>query len=171
MKPTLTLFSQTLLWLSIILFSSGCTTALKPQTEATASTPNTAACDCKRAVIPQTNAEIRQWYNDQVVVITKLNQAWRKLGQPAKLRAQKAYEIRHHARIHARLFMQKPAEVKALQQRDLKKYGNPDGPTFAGLVKKYSQEGFKGNEVYEEIVRASGRTSSEYNKRFGIKTP
>ena len=137
----------------------------------TAAAPNTTVADCKRAVIPQTNAEIRQWYNDQVVVIAKLNQAWLKLGQPAKVRAQKAYDIRHHARIRARLFMQNEEEVKALQQRDLKKYGHPDGPAFTGLVKTYAQKGFSGDEVYEEIIRASGRTSPEYNQRFGIKSP
>lgn len=121
------------------------------------------------AKIPKTNAEIRLWYNDQVVIIPILNKRWIEEGITAKRRAEKAFEIRHQARINARSLMRNRDEVENLRKRDMKKYGNPDGPTFQHLVKLNHEKGFSGNQIYENIVESSSRTSPEYNKRFGIK--
>ena len=90
--------------------------------------------------LPKTNAEIRQWYNDQVAPITRLNETWMKEGLSAE-RAKRAYELRHSARIKARAMMQIEEEVTQLQRRDMEKYGNPDGPTFDYLVQKNREAG------------------------------
>jgi hemophore-related protein len=120
------------------------------------------------AQVPRTNAEIRQWYNDQVAVIPQLNEGWLQQGLSADERARLAADIRHSARLQARNFMQDKQEVADLQARDLEKYGNPDGPTFEQLVEKNIKDGLQGDAVYEAIISSSNRTSQEYNQKFGI---
>lgn len=117
---------------------------------------------------PQTNAEIRLWYNAQVAVIPALNQQWLKDGLSIETRARKAFDIRHSARLKAREFMPDKREVADLQARDQEKYGNPDGPTFEHLVQKNRDEGLTGDEVYENIIGSANRTNEGYNKRFGV---
>lgn len=39
--------------------------------------------------------------------------------------------------------------VKKLQERDMKTYGNPNGPTFDYLVETSRQKGLQGDQVYE----------------------
>jgi hypothetical protein len=119
--------------------------------------------------LPKTNAEIRQWYNDQVAPITQLNEKWIKEGLSAEERAKRAYEIRHNARIKAREMMPNKEEVTQLQKRDMEKYGNPDGPTFDYLVQKNREAGLTGDAVYEAILNSSDRTNPEYNKKFGVQ--
>lgn len=125
--------------------------------------------DAPTANPPRTNAEIRQWYNDQVATIPVLNEQWLKQGLSAEARARKAQEIRHGARIQARAYMQNPDEVADLQKRDMQVYGNPDGPTFEQLVSKNRNRGLQGDAVYEDIVGSSNRTNADYNKRFNVK--
>ncbi|MCI5139038.1 MAG: hypothetical protein D3922_11635 [Candidatus Electrothrix sp. AR1] len=119
--------------------------------------------------MPQTNAEIRLWYNHQVVIIPTLTEQLIQEGASAEERAKLAYEIRHRARIYARLLMPDKEEVEMLRRRDMEKYGNPDGPTFEYLVEKNRQKGLEGDALYEAIIDSSGRTNAEYNARFGIK--
>ena len=119
--------------------------------------------------IPHSNAEIRQWYNDQVAVIPELDRQWIKQGLSAEQRASKAQEIRHHARIQARAYMQDKAEVADLQKRDKEKYGNPDGPTFAYLVQQNRNKGLKGDAVFEDIIGSANRTNAEYNAKFMVQ--
>ncbi|MFM2056276.1 MAG: hypothetical protein RLY71_661 [Pseudomonadota bacterium] len=119
--------------------------------------------------VPQTNAEIRQWYNDQVAVVPTLDLEWIAQGLSPEQRALKAYEIRHHARLQARAYMQDKVEVADLQARDMAKYGNPDGPTFEYLVQKNKEKGLIGAAVYEDIIGSANRTSAEYNAKFGIQ--
>ncbi len=117
----------------------------------------------------KSNAEIRQWYNDQVSVIPELNEQWTKERLGVKERARRAYGIRHDARIEARAMMQNKKEVEKLRKRDLKKYGNPDGPTFEYLVEKNRKKGLEGDEIYEGIISSSSRTNSKYNEKYGVK--
>ena len=131
----------------------------------TASAPRAAASQ----QVPQSNAEIRQWYNDQVAVIPELDRKWIAQGLSAEQRASKAQEIRHHARIQARAYMRDKAEVADLQARDREKYGNPDGPTLAYLVQKNREKGLKGDAVFEDIIGSSNRTNAEYNAKFNVK--
>jgi hypothetical protein len=118
---------------------------------------------------PQTNEQIRQWYNDQVSVIPALNEQWLKDGLSAEERARRAQDIRHAARLKAREFMPDRQEVAELQARDREKYGNPDGPTFDQLVRTGRKKGLEGDAVYEDIIKSASRTSKEYNNKYGVK--
>jgi hypothetical protein len=133
------------------------------------SAPATNTADPAVAQAPQTNEQIRQWYNNQVAVIPDLNLQWQSEGLSAEERAQRAQDIRHAARIKARDFMQNQQEVADLRARDQEKYGNPDGPTFDQLVQANRAKGLEGDAVYEQIIKSSSRTNKEYNDRFGIK--
>jgi len=114
--------------------------------------------------IPKSNCEIRLWYNFQVVAIGKINEKWEKDGIDLKTRAEKAYQMRHDARVNARFMMQSSLEVKALQARDLVKYGNPNGPTFDYLLKKNTDKGSSMEEAYQSIIDSSSRTDRKYNE-------
>ncbi len=113
--------------------------------------------------IPKTNCEIRLWYNFQIVAIGVINEKWEKDGIELETRAHKAYEMRHQARINARFMMQNKEEVKALQDRDIKKYGNPDGPTFEYLLKRNTDKGLTLEEAYEAIIASASNTDKRYN--------
>ncbi len=168
-RKGMNLFVLVALMALIAFQSSGCA-ALDGKSENKGGAADAAgACPPCEKPIPETNAEIRLWYNNQVVVIPSLNKGWIQDGLNAVDRARHAYEIRHNARINARLLMQNKTEVDALRKRDMKKYGNPEGPTFLHLVEKNCAKGLRGDEIYEEIIKSSYRTSPEYNKRFGIK--
>lgn len=119
--------------------------------------------------LPQTNAEIRQWYNDQVAPIPALDAQWIEQGLGAEERARRAQEIRHNARIQARAYMQDKNEVADLQKRDQEKYGNPDGPSFEYLVQKNREKGMQGDAVFEDIIGSANRTNAAYNARFNVK--
>jgi len=123
------------------------------------------------AAQPRSNEDIRKWYNHQVSAIPALNKRWVKDGLSAEERARKAQDIRHDARVKARGFMANKDEVKLLQNRDLKHYGNPDGPTFDYLVEKNRKKGLQGDAVYEEIVTSSSRTDKAYNEKYGVRPP
>lgn len=114
--------------------------------------------------LPKTNCEIRIWYNYQVVAIGTLNDKWLSDGIDLKTRAERAYELRHNARVNARFMMQNPIEVKGLQARDLLKYGNPNGPTFEYLIKKNTDKGSSLDEAYQSIINSASRVSTVYNK-------
>lgn len=120
------------------------------------------------AVQPRTNAEIRQWYNDQVAAIPSLDIQWRQQGLSAEDRARRAHAIRHDARIKAREFMPDKAEVQMLRARDQEKYGNPDGPGFEDLVARNREKGLTGDAVYDDIVGSSNRTDRATNEKFGV---
>lgn len=117
---------------------------------------------------PRTNAEIRQWYLAEVTVIPELNRNWIRQGLSSRERAQRAWELRHEARIKARSMMADPLEIDLLRERDFKKYGNADGPTFDYLVESLSRAGLAGDEIYEAIVDNSYRTDAELNKKLGL---
>lgn len=112
---------------------------------------------------PKSNCEIRNWYNFQVIAIDQLNQYWISQGISLKDRAQKAYSLRHNARKQARFMMQNKIEVKALKERDIARYGNPDGPTFEYLLQKNQEEGQSLSEAYENIIQSAKKTNSRYN--------
>ena len=113
------------------------------------------------------NTEVRTWYNKQVATIADRNAEWEKAGFPVDERAFLAWGIRHNARVEAREMMEKKREVKKLQRRDKRKYGNPDGPTFGYLVEKYQEEGLTGNAIYEAIIESSQRTNKKVNEQHG----
>ncbi|MCI5125529.1 MAG: hypothetical protein D3925_13910, partial [Candidatus Electrothrix sp. AR5] len=125
MKKKIFIFSALLACL--VMFNSACTPL-----DVQSPSPNQTAESCPPCnnPIPQTNAEIRLWYNQQVVIIPTLTEQLIHEGASAKERAKLAYAIRHRARTYARLLMPDKDEVEMLRKRDMEKYGNPDGPTF-----------------------------------------
>jgi hypothetical protein len=112
---------------------------------------------------PVTNCQIRIWYNYQIVAISKLNRFWQANGLSLVDRAQKAYQIRHEARIGGRFMMSDSFEVAALRDRDNKKYGNPNGPTFEHLFDLTKEKGFEGDAVYQAIIESTSRTRPVFN--------
>jgi hypothetical protein len=116
----------------------------------------------------RTNAEIRQWYLDQVSAIPELNQQWLATGLSARERAEKAWRIRHTARLEARAMMSDPAEVDLLRARDVTLYGNPDGPTFAFLIDQGRHAGLEEQAIYEAIIAGAYRTNAGINRKFGL---
>lgn len=160
----MTVFKRVTLALCALLFLAAGQTPVRAAD--TATPPAAAAAAAER---PQGNQAIRQWYNDQVAVIPALNERWLSEGLSAEERARRAQEIRHAARLKARDFMADKREVADLQARDREKYGNPDGPTFEQLVQKTRDNGLTGDAVYQEIINSAGRTSRDYNDKFGVK--
>lgn len=119
------------------------------------------------ASVPASNADIRQWYNDQVATIPGLDKQWQQQGLNPEQRARRAFSIRHDARLKAREFMHDKTEVALLQARDKAKYGNPDGPDFDYLVAQNRKKGMQGDDAYLEIIGSAERTNAEVNKAFG----
>jgi hypothetical protein len=117
---------------------------------------------------PKTNAEIRQWYLQQVRAIPALNQEWIKQGLTARERAERAWRVRHEARMKARSIMADHAEVELLRERDILKYGNADGPTFEFLVERLREAGLEEEAIYETIIDNSYRTDAELNRKLGL---
>ena len=113
--------------------------------------------------IPKTNCEIRLWYNFQIVAVGIINEKWRLDGIDLEIRAHKAYEMRHEARVNARFMMQNKEEVKELQIRDYNRYGNTDGPTFEYLLKKNTDKGLTLEAAYQAIIDSSSKTDKKYN--------
>ncbi|HKC62382.1 MAG TPA: hypothetical protein VKB86_02035 [Pyrinomonadaceae bacterium] len=116
----------------------------------------------------KTNAEIRQWYLEQVFRIIELNKEWLEQGLSAKERAEKAWGIRRGARLQSRAMMADPTEVELLPQRDISLYGDPDGPTFEFLVEKLRKSGLEAGAIYEAIIEGAYRTDSGVNKLLGL---
>lgn len=116
----------------------------------------------------RTNAEIRQWYLEQVSRIPELDRQWLRQGFTARERAAMAWGIRREARLRARSMMPDPAEAELLRQRDIAVYGEPDGPTFEFLVEKLTRVGLEGDEIYEKIIEGASRTDTDINKSLGL---
>ncbi len=162
--------TTTILLLILSVLGSGCATVKNQEPQAAGDAQAAVEpCVSHDVQVPQTNAEIRLWYNYQVVAIGKINERWAAVGMNVEDRARRAYEIRHNARVDARYMMQSEDEVKMLQARDQAKYGNPDGPTFEYLVNKNQEKGLEGDAIYEAIIESSSRTSSAYNKKYDVK--
>jgi hypothetical protein len=113
-----------------------------------------------------TNKQVRQWYAKQVDKIRLLNESWINDGIGIKQRAINAWQIRHDARLRARHLMANPREVELLRNRDLKLYGDPDGPTFEFLVERAINLGLSDDKIYEAIINDSYKTNPEVDKRF-----
>ncbi|MDI3403859.1 hypothetical protein [Streptomyces cavernicola] len=73
--------------------------------------------------------------------------------------ARELVRMRNEAKDIARAGMT-PAEVAALEERNLKKYGNPLGPTADQLYAKYGS--------WEQVVESAGRTSAAVDGELGL---
>jgi hypothetical protein len=140
--------------------------ALSKETTATQAIKNVESS--KPITKSMSNIEVRQWYLDKVSKISELNREWIKQGLSLKERAYKAWEVRHNARVESRKMMTDPVEVQDLRDRDIELYKTPDGPTFDWTVQDAAKKGFKGDEIYESIIKGSQKTNKEVNKKLGF---
>jgi hypothetical protein len=115
---------------------------------------------------PLAPAEARQSYLDQVGQIAELDATWEADGVALDVRAHRAYDIRHNARLATRE-QQSPGDAAALEVRDTTVYGDPDGPSFDALVARLQGEGLSLDDVYRRIIGSSQRTNADYNACYG----
>jgi hypothetical protein len=111
---------------------------------------------------------VRAWYIARVSRIPELNHQWKRLGLSLRDRAIAAWRVRHDARLKARSMMLDRSDIELLQARDLAIYGNPNGPSFAFLVKYLQDRGLVEDEVYEAIIEGSYRTNAGINRILGL---
>jgi hypothetical protein len=148
------------------------TFACKPRAEPASDKPYPEAsadvASLRQRGVAWTNAEIRGFYVRRVDAIGPANDRWKKEGVPAAERAQRAFQMRHDARVLARSMMKDPADVDALRARDQAKYGTPDGPTFAWLMAHEQEKGRTGDAACEAIVESAQHTDRAVNEAFGL---
>lgn len=124
----------------------------------------------------QRNRKIRQGYNARKRQLKKELAEMKKQGKSPKERAEHAYKFRKNERLSAREEMRRNGDgdaVEKLQQRDLKKYGDKDGPTFDHTYKKSEADLQKklgrkptSDEVHGEIEKSATRTDVMTNIKF-----
>ncbi|MEM8844460.1 MAG: hypothetical protein AAGB35_05385 [Pseudomonadota bacterium] len=120
--------------------------------------------------MPETNCEIRVWYNFQVVAIPIINKYWIEQGYSLSHRAHMAFSIRQNARTYSRFMINDQEVIKTFESLDIEKYGNPNGPTFEYLFSKYKQEGHDDDEAYEAIIVSASKTNPIYDKECLINS-
>jgi hypothetical protein len=114
---------------------------------------------------------VREWYVavTSVEKVKKLNDEWSAKGISLYLRAERTWCIRFDARKRARDFMENRDEVERLRERDFKKYGLPEGPSFEDLVQQHMRNGLTEADAYLEIIASATRKDPETNKKYGIE--
>ena len=110
------------------------------------------------------NSEIRAWYVKEVCAIADVVE---QMGEGVALpdRARRAFEVRRKLRLKAREMMEDPFEAELLRKRDLKKYGNPDGPSFEQLLQNKTIRGLSEEDAYLSIIRSASRTDTAISER------
>jgi hypothetical protein len=111
----------------------------------------------------QLNYVVRRWYLGEEARIGQLDAEWRREGRTASERARLAHELRRQARLTARRRMRSPREVALLCERDLRVYGDPNGPAFEwalrhAMAQLHAQE--PGEAVYDRVVQGAQRSSA-----------
>ena len=104
------------------------------------------------------NVEVRTWYLEQESKIPGMINKNLSLEQQAK----QAVDLRNQFRTQARDLM---------ADRDLAASLNKSDPnlTWDQVVQKYSDKGFKGDALYQEIINATQRSRTSVNESLGIK--
>jgi len=64
--------------------------------------------------------------------------------------------------------MADPSEVELLKERDIAKFGTPDGPTLDFLIERLKHAGLEGDAIYEAIIDQSYRTDAELDRRSDL---
>jgi hypothetical protein len=116
-----------------------------------------------------TNEQVRAWYQHEVSKIAELNSKWTARGDAVEERARWVSKLRREARLQARAMMENSSEIEQLRARDLRIYGNPDGPTFEQLVDALRQNGWSGDEVYERIIQGAQTTNPDVDEQLRPK--
>lgn len=119
------------------------------------------------------NRRIRQAYNARRKVLDAEIKAMRRANAPPEKIAEAAHKFRHGERMRARAEMLKNGDragVDRLRARDLKKYGNPDGPDFKQSVARAGEKLRESlgrdptpDEVFTSIAESATRTDPVTN--------
>lgn len=164
-------------WLLALLVTAPATSACERVTPAVdepwpagLARPNSVdeAAELRTSGASWTDRQVRRFYLDRVAQIGPADAAAVTRGDSPEVRARAAYQSRHNARMIARAMMQDPAALEALRTRDLGKYGDPDGPTFAWLIDRAAQKGLTGDAAYESIVTSAQQTDAATNASLGL---
>jgi uncharacterized protein YkwD len=138
--------------------ATGAEVASKVENEAPAATE--VAQETGNALKPGTlsNLDARQWYLEQESKIPNMIDKNLSLEDQAK----QAFDLRNQFRTQARDLM---------SDRDLAASLNKADPnlTWEQVVQKYSDKGFKGDALYQEIINAAQRSRTSVNESLGLK--
>ena len=99
----------------------------------------------------------RRWYLNSEAKIPRLIDK----TQPLKQQAQQASALRNQFRTQARDAMSNRAKADALS-------GSKPNMTWEQVVEKYTKMGLSGDELYQEIIRASMRSDLFTNESLGV---
>lgn len=116
----------------------------------------------------QNNIEVRDWYREQLAKIPESNERWIKQKISLAERAELAWRIRHEARLRARELMLDAEALVDARERDEEVYGNPDGPVFELLVRRWQEKGLTENAAWEKIIESASRSNAEIDKLLGF---
>jgi len=103
------------------------------------------------------NFETRRWYLDQEARIPEIIDNSLPLDQQAK----QAFEFRNQIRTQAREAMSDRALADEL-------FGTRPNLTWDQVVKKYTDKGFSGDGLYQEIIKAAQRSNDAINKALNV---
>ncbi|MCC6999304.1 MAG: hypothetical protein IT370_32125, partial [Deltaproteobacteria bacterium] len=115
------------------------------------------------------DGQVRDLYLKAESQIEHLNKQWEAEGISVEERAKRAYDLRKDARETARDLMQDQTAVQKLRDRDTKKYGQGDGPTFEQLMKKHMDAGMTEAQAHKEIIESSQRSDKATNDKHGLQ--
>ncbi|MGF1528659.1 MAG: hypothetical protein ACFCBW_17965 [Candidatus Competibacterales bacterium] len=125
------------------------------------------------------NEDIRQNNYDVTNkgLLPELVQNWQNPDSDLTLRqqAELASAVRHESRMDARGMMSERGPIQDentigfIQNRDIEKYQNPDGPDFEALLSRNQQKhNLTGDAALSSIVKSASRTDPEYNAKMGV---
>ena len=115
-----------------------------------------------------TNKEIRGWYCEQLAREKQLDAELAKCVELGlEERARRAHRIRNCLKHEARELMTR-RDVKTVEARNIKKYGNPLGPTFDELVERGTRKDLPKRALYELIIKRAFEPGSAFNKLAGV---
>jgi len=140
---------------TVLLIYGAWSTAAKGATAAAEGAANTINGIPKYSL---SNVEARTWYLEQEKTIPSLLNKNATLEQQAR----QASELRNQFRTQSRELMADTEEAATLYWR----YPNL---TWEQVVKKYSDKGFEGDSLWEEIINSSQRSRSSTNKSLGLE--
>jgi filamentous hemagglutinin len=104
------------------------------------------------------NQEARQWYLDQESNIPNMIDTTKPLNQ----QAQQAFNLRNQFRTQARELMSDRVLAESLYKTD-------PNMTWEQIVNNYSNKGFSGDSLWQEIINAASRSRTSVNQQLGIK--
>ncbi|MBO8172918.1 MAG: hypothetical protein H0Z33_13645 [Bacillaceae bacterium] len=104
------------------------------------------------------NVEARKWYLSQEAKIKDMIDKTLPLEEQAK----QAFNLRNQFRTQARELMADRKLAQKLMDTD-------PNLTWDDVVKKYSNKGYSGDELWQEIIEASTRSRPSVNKNLGLE--